>query len=241
MEAWKKAFSLASFELKASWKSIFTFILSLVIITTLFASMFSELGQKLKFFHDLLFLIIFTMLPSWIRTKEFQFQKIGEETWGTPYFIFLHQMAIPKEILLKSRFINYFILAIPLHVLLFVLLFIFSEARNVFSFGEYIVFSVIWICFGIYAGALFPASDTGDNISNFKLTIYTILLILGIGGLFFFVYFIFGGHGIVYWSMEAAKQWPLIASILSILLAIAGVKYWLHYAARNMQYIDYFK
>lgn len=241
METWKKAFSLASFELKASWKSIFTFILSLVIITTLFAPMFSELGQKLKFFHDLLFLIIFTMLPSWIRTKEFQFQKIGEETWGTPYFIFLHQMAIPKEILLKSRFINYFILAIPLHVLLFVLLFIFSEARNVFSFGEYIVFSVIWICFGIYAGALFPTSDTGDNISNFKLTIYTILLILGIGGLFFFVYFIFGGHGIVYWSMEAAKQWPLIASILSILLAIAGVKYWLHYAARNMQNIDYFK
>lgn len=241
METWKKAFSLASFEAKASWKSIFTFIFSLLIITMLFIPVFSESGQKLKFFYDLLFLIIFTMLPSWIRTKEFQYQKIGEETWGTPYFIFLHQMAIPKEILLKSRFVNYYSLAIPLHVLLFVLLFIFSEARNVFSIGEYFAFSVIWICFGIYAGAVLPASDTGDYISNFKLTIYTILLILGTGGLIFFVHFILGANGIVYWSMEAAKQWPLLSSVLSILLAIAGVKYWLHYAAKNMQKIDYFK
>lgn len=241
METWKKACSLASFELKASWKSIFTFAIALVVVVMLIAPIFSEMGQQLKFFYDLMFLMIFIVIPSWLRKKEFQYQKIGEETWGASYFIFLHQMAIPKEILLKSRFVNYYFFAIPFHVLFFVLLFIFSEARNAYSFGEYIVFSLIWICFGIYAGSLMPASDTGDVISNLRLAIYTILILLGIGGLFFFIHFILGAEGIVFWSLKAAKRWPLLASVLSVLLAIAGVKYWLHYAAKNMQKIDYFK
>lgn len=240
MQTWKQAFSLAMFEVRASWRSLPLLFFVLVFLTMVLFEIFLKSDTGLKFIYDFVFILLFGTVPAWIKPKEFQFQKLENDFWGTAYFIFLNQLAIPKEVLIKSRFINYFIIAIPLYIALFISLFIFFDSSTMFSIGQYIAFAIIWISFGIYCGALFPAGDTGEYITNLKLNIYSILLIAGTLGLLVFIR-ILTGNGIVHWSMEAAKHWPFLSSIISIILAIAGVKYWLHYAAKNMEKIDYFK
>ncbi|PWA07924.1 hypothetical protein DCC39_15890 [Pueribacillus theae] len=234
---WKKAYWLATFETKRSLKGIIS--LFFLLIFFLFFFVFTAHLQHSLFPYDILFLIAFGAAAVWSKPKEFQYQKLGEELWASPYFIMLHQLAVPKDILIKSRFINYYLFSIPFHILLLALLYIFSEPmRDFLTVGEYLSFSLIWICFGIYSGSLYPASDTGDVISNVKLVVYGIVLVFS-GILVVIGIRYFSGHGIVFWTMMAARNWPVLSGGLSIVLAIAGVKYWLHYAAKNMKRIDY--
>lgn len=236
---WKKAYWLAIFEAKRSWIGVFSILVMLTLVLLLFDLTFTNYLQHGLFLYDILFLIVFGAAAVWTKPKEFQYQKLGEDLWASPYFIMLNQLAIPKDVLIKSRFINYYLFSIPFHILIFVFLYIFSEpVRDYFTIGEYTSFSLIWICFGIYLGSLYPASDTGDVISNLKLTVYGILLVFGTALFILFIRF-FSGHGIVFWTMAAAKNWPILSGGGSIILAIAGIKYWLLYAAKNMKRIDY--
>lgn len=240
METWKQAFSLAMFEVKASRKNFVTLLFFLAVFGFAFTGVFSEVGEKLFFFYDLLFLMFFSIAPTWIKAKEFQYQKLGDERWGTPYFNFLHQLAIPNHVLIRSRFVNYLIISIPLHLAVFMIMFFFTNSNDMLPIGNFIAFSLIWFCFGIYGGLLYPASDTGDVISNLKLTIYFIIIVVGfIGSLL--LTFLLTGRGIVQWTVVAATHWPLLSSVISIFLAIVGLNVWLSYAAKNMKKIDYLK
>ena len=117
----------------------------------------------------------------------------------------------------------------------------FSETiRTILTFPEYAAFTIIWLSFGIYWGALFPLADVGEvrKMSTFKMWLYTVLfLVIVVGGVILLQRFT--GYGVVYGSMMLAKNWPLLSSLLSIIAAVVCTKLALRQANKKLMEIDY--
>lgn len=202
------------------------------------AAIYVETGLVL---FDLFFLMIIGIAAMWAKPKVFQMNKIGNGSWGTPYFVVLHQLPIRKEILIKNRFVIYYAYSIPFHALFLISMYAFSETiRTILTFPEYAAFSIIWLSFGLYWGVMYPLADIGEmtKTSTFKMSLYTVLYFgIIIVGLTFLI--IFTGNGIVYWSMLLAKKWPLLSSIISIIAAVVCTKLALRQANKKIMKIDY--
>ncbi|CAM3260410.1 hypothetical protein FITA111629_13455 [Filibacter tadaridae] len=241
MESWNQAILLAKFELRNSKKALV--LLSLLLIPYAFfiiysTPMYLETGFVL---YDPFFLIIIGVAALWARPKEFQLKRAGNNSWVNPYFIMLHQLPISREILIKNRFVIYYAYAVPLHTLFFMSIYIFSETmRTTLTFPQYVAFALIWISFGLYWGSIYPVTDLGEapTSSNFKTYLYSILFIIVVcGGLF--LLHVYTGYGVVYWTMIAAKKWPLLSSIASMIAAYIGTILALRQANKKIKEIDY--
>lgn len=241
MSSWKQAFWLASFELRKSKISILSFIIFLVAGTMLFVEILPQYLVNSFMMIDIFFLIVFGMAPFWMKAKEFQFQKIDESTWASPFFITLSQLPIKKEVLIGSRFIVYFAYAIPFMILLLTSLYGFSnELREVMSPTAYLVFSIIWFCYGVGFGGAFPAVDAGDRITLLKSTIQTIIMFVALFvGLKLFDFFY--KDGLVSWTIMLANEWPILSTIVSVAVAILSTRSYVHYTYKQMKKIDYLK
>lgn len=240
MENWKQAIWLAKFELKASPTSILKIVLALFLSTEFFAITFSNyLDHKIVMF-DIFFIMAFGFVIPIMKPKVFQYQKVGDNVWASPNFLLLYKLPISKDVLIKSRFIIYFAYSIPFHILLLCLLYLTPSFREAMSISTYIPFSIIWFCFAIYFGCSVPASDAGDTLPIIKHIIYIILLIAGFA-LVLLIFYKLYGHGIVYWTMNLADQWPVISALVSLLLAFIGFQYWQKYMLKSMEKRDYFK
>lgn len=241
MEEWKQAAALAKYELRRSKVAVIQ--LAFMLITYILVVVFSApiVVEKGFFLFDLFFLIFIGMAATWAKPKDFQINKMKNGSWGTPYFALLHQLPIPRKVLIKNRFIIYFVYSIPMHMIFLVSIYIFSDTiRTFLAFPEYIAFAIIWIMFGIYWGVSYPLVDIGEvkKMGAFKMTLYTVLFFVPIigGGILLQQ---FTGYGVVYWSMMFAKNWPVVSSILSISLAIVCVLFALHHANKKIRKIDY--
>ncbi len=241
MNTWKQASSLAWFELRKSKMSLLYFAIMLLASTILFVSMLSSYLQKSFVGMDVFFLIAFGFSPVWMKPKEFQYQKIDERTWGSPLFITLSQLPIKKEVLAGSRFIVYFTYAIPFQILLLISLYVFSsDIRVTMSPAAYFIFSVIWMAYGICVGGAFPAVDAGDHITLQKSIVQAILLFFALM-IMLVIFHIAFGFGLVAWTIILAKEWPLVSTVVSIITAIIGYRYYVNYAYKKMAKIDYLK
>lgn len=239
MQDWKQAYWLAKFEWKASKRAFIWLFLFFAFMALFFLPSFSDyLGNDFAGF-DLFFILLFSLSPAWLRTKEFQYKKISGELWASPSLIMLAQLPISKNVLTKSRFIAYFAYSFPFQLLMLIALYAINpEFQVMLSPVSHIAFAIIWLAIGIYVGFLMPASDAGDRVNTKIMTFYSIVLIIG-GLLFFtFIHLIFD-NGPVYLTIIAAQNWPLLSSVVSILLAFLGFHYWQHYIKKTMEKWDY--
>ncbi|MEK3889169.1 hypothetical protein [Bacillus sp. FSL K6-3431] len=244
MESWRQALWLVKFELRAYRKNMFfamlpSLLLYFAIVYTLESDKVND--GSISMLDDILFVTIFWFAVVWMKPKEFQYQKLAGKFWASPYFVMLKQLPIPKDILIKSRFLQYYVTSIPVHLLVLMMIFISSPTiRDLLSPGEYIAFSLIWLSSGMVMGGVFPASESGEYNSKLKLVIYTIIsIVVFLGG--FIALYIFTGEGLVYWSIVAANKWPILSASFSICIAVAFMIYWPHYMRKNIERIDYFK
>jgi len=159
--------------------------------------------------------------------------------YRTPHFIFLHQLPISKDVLIKSRFIIYFIYSIPFHTLLLTSIYFWSPSlKEILPLSNFIVFLLVWIAFIVWFGGAFPAGDVGDQISKTKLIKASILLYGGTALVFAFFYLILD-QGIVNWTIAMSNRWPLVTLIVSIMVAFLSLWYWIRYADKRMTEVDY--
>ncbi|MFK4996671.1 hypothetical protein ACI2OX_01450 [Bacillus sp. N9] len=134
MESWKQALWLVKFECKAYKKSMFSILL--IYVASLLVLVYS-LESDIEPLDDLFFVSIFWFMFYFTRPKEMQLQKMSGEFWGVPYFVVLKQLPIPKDVLIKSRFLQYYITSVPAHLFILILLFISSTMlRDALSFGN---------------------------------------------------------------------------------------------------------
>ncbi|MCZ2258089.1 hypothetical protein [Sporosarcina sp. G11-34] len=241
MKNWKQAFLLAKFELRHSKFALLTLGILLILYVYFIADSASAyLGEGYVLF-DPFFLIVIGLTPVWVRPKDFQLQKIANGLQVNPYFVTLHQLPIPKEVLIKNRLAIYYMYSVPFNTLFFTLIYVFSDAiQSMLTLPQYAAFSFIWISFGIYWGSVYAVTDVGEATkkSTFKSYVYMFLFLVPIvvGMVILHKY---SGHGVIYWSMILAKQWPLLASILSVIATYISTIYWIRYAHKIMKRIDY--
>ncbi|PKR77304.1 hypothetical protein CEY16_11255 [Halalkalibacillus sediminis] len=239
MDNWKKAAWIAKFELKKSLLGIVLLLVILAILPFLVHNSFEDYMQNNYMGFDGFFIIIFGFLAIWCKPKHFQYQKIEGDLWASPYFVMLHQLSIPKDVLVKSRFIVFFTYSIPFHILLLVVIYAFVPyVQSLFSIWEFVSFAIIWIGVGIVIGAIYPASDSGDYVTMQKMIVYFIAGVMGYFLVSFALYY-FSDYGIVYWTAEWAANYPLISIIISVLISTLSIQYWIHYTKKNMNKIDY--
>jgi len=240
MNTMKQALWLAKFEMKASVKPYFL-LFGFAILYGIFFSLISSTYNTLLF--DFFFLFVFWYMAVSTRPKEFQLQKISEGVWASPFVLMLNQLPIPKNVLFISRFIVYFIFSLPFHIFILTFTYIFSaELRETIPATSYIVFSIIWICFGIAFGSMFPASDVGDKVPT-KKWIFAALGVLFYGVVTGIVITVnmYSGRGIVSWSMYAAREFPFMSLLFSCLAAISAVIYYMRAMRKKIAQIDYLK
>lgn len=237
----KQAWWIASFELKASVKNLIFMLLLTVFYSGFFAFVYSENGVDIVL--DIFFILNFWLMTVWLRPKEFQYQKINEGFWASPYVLMLRKLPISKHVLVLSRFITYLTFSIPYNVFILLWFYLFSnDLREAMSLGTYISFSIIWICFGIVFGGIFPASDVGDQLKS-KMWIYGLYSVLLFGGLLGIIIAIFtySDRGVVAWSIYFTSEWPAISIIFSIIIMITILLYYRNYSYKKIDENDYIK
>ncbi|MFO1446511.1 hypothetical protein KDN24_25565 [Bacillus sp. Bva_UNVM-123] len=240
MNVWKQALWLSRFEVRASLKSF----LILFIIAIFYGLFFSISFAEFDFFvNDLFFIFIFWSMSNVVRPKVFTLQKISDGVWAAPFVVMLNQLPIQKNVLIISRFITYFIFSIPFHLLMLIFIYTFSaDLREIVSAGSFIAFSIIWICYGVASGSMFPASEIGDKApkNNLVLSALGILFYGGVLGIIIVIN-IFSSRSIVSWSIYAVNERPFVSSFLSCVIAILVVGYYTRYMRKKMDKIDFLK
>lgn len=246
MEHLKKAFSLAKYELTAS--PLHVLLLFAIGLPGTFLFMFVGISPMLAEYltnnfvgFDIWFLIIFLLVPAWLRPKSLQIQNInpGGDLWAAPALILQLQLPIRLKTLTMSRMVLYFFFSFPLQCLMLLSMYLVTPSiQSALSFPDYAIFSFIWLMAGIYLGYIMPASDVGDPI-NVKTvsTAFILLLISSIGLLTLF--HITLGMGLVQATIFLAINYPILSMIGSIFLAVSGLYYWQWFMIRRIKQTDY--
>ncbi|MGP4071170.1 hypothetical protein ACTWQB_01285 [Piscibacillus sp. B03] len=237
---WKEAVKLALFEWKVEWfKRVFNQFMMLVALLVLtyatIGSVLADGGLGL----DYIYFSVFAFGYAWLVPKEFQYQKVSSQTYASPVFFMLHKLPIQHNTLIKSRFILFYLNAIPVLLLFFIGFYFSPEISDTFTTQGYIAFSLLWFSIGLSFGSIYPASDVGDrNVTNTKLVWITIGLITGITLLITPTY-IFYNHGLVVLTIDLANQWPLWVSVISLLIIPIANSYWVYNAKNRLKKEDF--
>ncbi|MUK88713.1 hypothetical protein GMD78_09945 [Ornithinibacillus sp. L9] len=235
----KEAMRIASFELQASWAG-FIYTIIFFAIYTLLIILLTETANNIGI-YDLLFIVLFTFAPIWMKPKVLQDQVIRGDLWISPILHNQMQLPLPKEVIAKSRLIIYFVYSLPAQVLVLICMYLFStELQNLLAPSNYIAFSITWLSFGIFFGSAIVTYDTGMYIvPNKKLAFILsgLLLVFIIFGIVIFPWIF--SYGIVHFTAIAVQKWPIPIVIFSILIAYFGLHYWKYKMIKNMETIDY--
>lgn len=226
MKEWKQAYRLAKFEIAVSIKSYFITCTFYIAISWIFMLAFDlYLEGEFRFF-DLMFLLIFIMFPTWMKRKEFQMRKMDGDLWTTPSIIMLQQLPIPKETIVKSRFIIHSFYSFPFQLILLILMPLISDNfRATMTPLAYIAFLLLWLSISIAVGFMMAASEAGGNFGTKVIVLSFIYLLIGVG-VFYFLFPLLSDKGFVEWTMSISKDWTLLTVIVAVALSIGGWKYW---------------
>lgn len=236
MKEWKQAYRLAAFEMKASMKSflmIFVFYIAMSLIFMQALDVYMEGDFK---FFDLMFLLIFFMFPAWMKNKEFQMQKIDGNLWSSPSIIMLQQLPIPKNTIVKSRFIIHALFSFPFQLMLLIAMPIISEKfREAMTVPAYLVFLLIWLSLSIAVGFMMAAGEAGGNYKAKAIILSVVYMLIGVA----VFYFLLPDDGFIQLTMTLATEWPLLSGIAAVVLGIAGWNYWQADMKKAMKKADY--
>lgn len=239
MSEWKQAYRLAAFELRASIKNLLVILAFYTAMSLIFMTSFEiYLEGGFKYF-DLLFLLIFLMFPAWMKSKEFQMQKLGGDLWTVPSLIMLQQLPVPKDVIVKSRFIIHAVCSFPFQLILLISLPLLSESfRNMMTPVTYLAFVLIWLSLSIAVGFIMAASEAGGNYKTRAIVMSFVYLLVGAVSVYALILLV-TADGFIRWTMFLATDWTLLSVIASVFLGVAGWKYWQADMRRNMKKTDY--
>lgn len=239
MSVWKEAFWLATFELKHSYREslirfgilIFAFMLVVPDMPDYFEQAFMGV--------DFQFLFIFIVFGNFFISKPFKVEKVNGEFFVSPHLITLNKLPISRKTIVKYRFISYFIVSFFFNCLFLIGLYFLSPiVRDTMTPSVYAVFSIIWLCYSIYIGAIQLLFEVKFNRFIFMLVLFFILgpvFLIVDTVLFYKIY----TNGLVHWVIMIANHFPVIASLLSILLAVVGWNFWMRRMRLRMERTDY--
>jgi len=247
LKSWKLAWSLAKFELTASplyllSLCLFNPLLIFLVVFLVISPVFNDYLQNNDVGFDFIFLILFLLAPAWHRPKRFLMQSVSQNSdlWAAPSLVLQLQLPITKNTLIKSRLLIYFFLSFPAQCLLLLAMYLVTpQLQTMVTPIEYIVFCIIWLSIGVYAGYIMPAGDVGDEINVKSVTIAFLQLNVGTIAILTFFHLVIG-YGLVHSTILIAKKYAILSVVGSLALLIAGLYFWSSYMRNRLYKTDYF-
>ncbi|SET50898.1 hypothetical protein SAMN05216389_11335 [Oceanobacillus limi] len=218
LHTWKQAFSLAFFEIKAlKYKTYLAFLSYLLISLVICVFLMKWFISNNELRHEALFLLIYLLGLSWIKPKELQNKIINDNVMASPIFVMNLHLPINQDILIKSRFIIYFMYTIPFQLFLLVGICLFSPLQKLLTIEMLTPFLLFWISFGILVDGVLVKIDIRINPSKYRH------FLIGL-----FTYFIVTillrvlhestGYSLIDGSIFLAQEWPLITTCVTIFI-----------------------
>ena len=239
MNEWKQAYQLAAFEMKASMRNILLILLFYIAMSLIFMMSFDIYLEEKFMFFDLLFLLVFFMFPSWMKSKEFQMQKIDGDLWTVPSIIMLQQLPVSKNVIIKSRFIIHAICSFPFQLILLIAMPLMSENfREIMTPFSYATFVLIWLALSISIGFMMASSEAGGNFKTKAIVKSFVYLAIGAAAIYF-LFPLISEEGFVHWTMLLAAEWTLSSIFIAIIVSIAGWNYWQMDMRKMIKKTDY--
>lgn len=238
MENWKEAFWLTKLELKYYAKS-FVLLLGILIMLLIFiVPTMADYFENSTLGIDVFFLLAFGIITTWVKPKQFQYQDHSNGLLLSPYLVMLNQLPTKREVIVKHRFLTYMIITIPFNTLFLVSLYVLTPViHDTMSIGNYLVFSIFWFCFSMYAGCTDLITEAGVDKANVILRnlLFGFIAVILIIILFHKIYTL----GLVHWTMFVSSNYPILVILISISLAILGINFWLKRMDRKIRMFDY--
>ncbi|WP_113928428.1 hypothetical protein [Bacillus sp. P14.5] len=239
MDTIRKAFWLARLEMIVSKKHYLNLFLIAGIYTFFFQLTIPTYLEENIFIFDV-FLIIFLMSISFsTKPKGFQYQKMDDELYASPFVAMLNQLPIKRNVLVISRFIlPYFAIFAGILIALAATYVFSPELQDVIDPLQLISLIVIWICISFSLGGIFPASEPGDQIKRFTI-VWSFASIILFFAAMYLIFQVWLDTGFFKWTIYLANDYPILSIIVSILTAFFVTWYWIRHALKQIQKIDY--
>ncbi|MEI3611216.1 hypothetical protein [Pseudogracilibacillus sp. SO30301A] len=237
MTEWKDAYWLAKVELKKSLVNLLLGWIIFSVATFIVLILYNNMNSPDPY-HDIIFLILVSSGPFWLRNKAFKYQQGSDKLWFSPTIPMQLQLPISKNILVKSRLITYTAYLGPFLVVLFSLFYLLDSELSKMNLLSYIAFCFIWVAVTFAFGMITPAGDAGNYVTAISMIISSLFVIIVVVIPFYYFHLVIGG-GIVLWTATLAEKWPLLATFVSIVFIVIGWKFWPYYMKKKMKKLDY--
>ncbi len=238
MREWKEAYWLAKFELKKSIANLLLGWIAFSIAIFIVLILYNNINSPDPY-HDIVFLILVSSGPFWLRKRAFKYQQGSDKLWFSPTIPMHLQLPISKDIIIKSRLITYAAYLVPFLAALFSMFYLLDNELSKMNVLSYTAFCFIWIAFSFSFGMITPAGDTGNQVTAIRMVFNSLFVIILVIIPFYYFYLVLGG-GIVLWTAMVAEKWPLLSIFLSIIFIFIGWKFWPYYMKKMMKKLDYF-
>lgn len=234
MQKWKQAWQIAKLELSVSTKKIAFGCLIILGFFPYAISYFQHYLDNSVISYDLFFILFFILginvgNPNYWHLKQ-----------AAVHPLLMMQLPLPikQEIFIKSRFIIHFCFSFPVQIAFLIFFYIASPIAQLLSIPAYIAFAIIWLSVNLYIGTVTPISEAYPANWLFTAAItfilfFIFLFLLSVSHLIF-------GHGVVELSIMIAKNWPVLSSVVSLMIGFAAVKAHQLYMKQIMNKRDYF-
>ncbi|WP_047983919.1 hypothetical protein [Ornithinibacillus californiensis] len=233
MNNWRAAFQLTKWEIKNSAINLLLAYIATGVVAFIFIIEYVAYLEDGLVLYDLFFVIVFGAAPLFPKPKSFEAQHIQHRFLAAPVVVLQKHLPIKDIVIIYSRLIMHSLYTIPVQLSALVILYFATPLHNTLSIGSFLAFIIIWLSFSIYIGYFVPRFSIGLRgfwITNSGLGILILILLFVITFGLTLIHVIFD-HGIVYWSIMAARDYPFLSIGLSIILATIGYIFW----KRNMQ------
>lgn len=239
MHAWKQAYWLAGFELKARIKNSLLLLAFYTFVGFICLWSFDHYLADNFYAFDLIFLLLFIMFPAWMKPKIFQMQKMDGNLWAVPAVIMFQQLPVSKAVIVKSRFIIHSAYSFPYQlILLATLLAVSPTFREMMTPLSFIAFVAIWLAVSVALGFAMAASEAGGTFDTKLLAKSMIYLVLGVA-IFYAAFQWLTEQGLIYWTIGLAQNWPLLSIAGSLLAGFTGWIYWQRVMRKDIERADY--
>lgn len=239
MKSWKQAYWLTKFEMKQGK------VRGLYLVGLLFISLFLLVPIIPDYLNedslglDFAFIFIFTIVTQWVRPSYSQAKKVSGSLWAAHILIFLNQLPIAKEVIIKYRFLSYIITSVPFQMVFLTALYVFTPVlQTTMTPVTYCIFSLLWLSFTFCLGTSTVEAEAGyDSVLTILLSLFIVgpLVILPVIILFYQIF----DQGIVRWTIYVSETYPVLTISVSLILAVAGVNFWMYRMKRRMKRVDY--
>lgn len=227
---------LVKFELRHSVYHLLLLIplvfIFLFVIHSLVPAYLEVATMGLDFF---LFFTVLTMSQI-TRPKDFQIQKINGKYYAAPFLILLNQLSIPRNVIVKYRFLSYVII----YTIFFILLFLglYPAFNNELTIPSYFVFTIIWYCIGIYLGCATPRYEAISNMGRNIVIAHVSAPFVFFG--YIFLFYKWFNLGLIGWTIYIASEYKIISVFISLLFTWIGWIYWQKRMKQKMSQADYY-